>query len=385
MVETIRFLASDEMKGRALGSRELDRAADYIAQQFRESGLSPAGDSQESYFQIWEEKDDAGRKRVMKNIVGVIPGRKPEWSSQSVLVGAHYDHLGTAVVKDGQAQIYHGADDNASGVAVLTELARVLSREPAPERSIVFVVFTGEESGRKGSQYYIAHQNSYPADQIVGMLNVDTVGRLGNNKLLVLGSGSAKEWKHIVKGAGHSTGVGIEFAAEELDSSDQKSFQESGVPAVQFFSGPHTDYHKPTDTAEKIDGAGLIKVASVAQEVIGYLAKRPEPLTAKATITSDQKSGSDPNQARKVSFGIIPDFGYQGSGCRLSGVVFGSPAEKAGLRDGDIITGINAQDVHKLKDFSDILKTLRPGERVSITFVREGKEITAEGTVSERQ
>ena len=384
MVGTIRFLASGEMKGRALGSDGIDRAADYIAQQFREAGLKPAGDSGDSYFQTWEETDPTGQKSVMKNILGVIPGRKSEWSTQSVVVGAHYDHLGTAVSKDGQEQIYHGADDNASGVAVLIELARLLSQDKVPERSIVFAAFTGEENGRKGSQYYSAHQNRYPADQIVGMLNVDTVGRLGNNKLLVLGSGSAKEWEHIVKGAGHISGVEIELVQEELDSSDQRSFQEAGIPAVQFFSGPHTDYHKTTDTAEKIDGAGLIKVASVAKEVIGYLAKRPEPLTAKATITLDQKSGSDPNQARKVSFGIIPDFGYQGSGCSLSGVVPGSPAEKAGLKEGDIITGINSQVVHSLKHFSDILKRLNPGDTLSIAFLRDGKEKTAECTVSER-
>lgn len=383
MMGTIRFLASDEMKGRGLGSRELDRAAEYIAQQFREAGLKPAGDFGASYFQTWEEKEQAGKPRTMKNVVGVILGKKSGWSSQSVVVGAHYDHLGTVRLQDGPEQTYHGADDNASGIAVLLELARVLSSEPAPERSIVFAAFTAEESGRKGSKYYLAHQKRYPADQIIGMLNVDTVGRLGNNKLLILGSGSAKEWEHIMQGASHQTGVGVELVSEELDSSDQRSFQEARIPAVQFFSGPHTDYHKPTDTAEKIDEAGLIKVASMIKEVIGYLAKRETPLTV--TLSSDQTSVPDHRQERRVSFGIIPDFGYHGEGCRLSGVVKGSQADKAGLRGGDIITGINSQVVHSLKDVADILKRLNPGDDLSIAYIRDGKKMTAKGSVSQRQ
>jgi aminopeptidase N len=383
MMETIRFLASDELKGRALGSKELDQAAEYIAQQFREAGLRPAGDSGESYFQTWEEIDNTGHKVRMKIIVGVIPGMKPEWSSQSVVIGAHYDHLGISVAANGKEQIYHGADDNASGVSIIMELAQVLSKTLTPDRSVIFIAFTGEESGRKGSKHYVTHQQRYPKDQIMGMLNIDTVGRLDKNKLLILGSGSAKEWGHIFKGASHMTGIGIEMISDELDSSDQKSFQEAGIPAVQFFSGPHFDYHKPTDTEDKINAGGLAKVASVAKEVIEYLARRQEPLTA--TITTERNIEPEPKKERKVSFGIIPDFGHSDEGCRISGVVQGSPAEKAGLREGDIIIKINTNPVRKLKDLSDILKSLLPGDKVFISFLREGKEMTAETELKERQ
>ena len=179
------------------------------------------------------------------------------------------------------------------------------------------------------------------------------------------------------------TGVGIELVSEELDSSDQKSFQEGGIPAVQFFSGPHLDYHRPTDTGDKIDTDGLIKVASVAKEVIEYLAKRREPLTA--TIIPVQKTASELEKERKVSFGVIPDFGYKGEGCRVSGVVQNSPAEKVGLVKGDIIIQINKNPVRKLKDLSDILKALQPGDKISITYIRKGKEMTAESEVSVRQ
>jgi S1-C subfamily serine protease len=171
--------------------------------------------------------------------------------------------------------------------------------------------------------------------------------------------------------------------SDELDSSDQKSFQEAGIPAVQFFSGPHLDYHKPTDTADKINAGGLAKVASVAKEVIEYLASRQEPLTA--TITTERNIEPEPQKERKVSFGIIPDFGYQGSGCRISGVIQDSAAERASLKEGDIITGINSVVVHRLKDLSDVLKSLHPGDKVFISFLREGNEMKIEAEVTERR
>jgi hypothetical protein len=387
IMETIQFLSSDELKGRGSGTEELDQAAQYIAQKFHEAGLMPIGDEEGSYFQAWEEQDSKPpmQKTRMKNIIGVIPGRKTEWSGQSIVVGAHYDHLGLGAIgakKENIGKIHHGADDNASGVAVLTELARILTKNLNPDRSIVFIAFTGEETGRKGSKYYIANQKRYPAERCIGMLNLDTVGRLGRNKLLVLGAGSAKEWIHVFRGAGYVSGVEVESVAEELDSSDQKSFQEASVPAVQLFTGPHPDYHKPTDTADKIDAEGLVKVSTVAKEVIEYLAKREQPLTA--TIQSDQKSGPELRQERKAGLGIIPDFAFSKNGCRISGVVQGSPAETAGLKEGDIIVRINSAVVNKLKDLSDILKTLKPGDSVSITFFREGKEIAAESRVTER-
>ncbi len=387
MMETVKFLSSDELKGRALATEELDQAAEYIARKFQEAGLKPAGDGKDSYFQIWEDEvgDKTENKVIIKNIIGVIPGKKQEWHDQSIVVGAHYDHLGIVnpdVQKENQRQIYYGADDNASGISLLIELARVLSKSLNPERSVVFVAFTGEEAGKKGSKYYITNRKRYPANNCIGMLNLDTVGRLGKNKLLVLEAGSAKEWVYIFRGASYVAGVEIETVSGELDSSDQKSFQEAGVPAVQLFTGPHTDYHKSTDSADKIDSEGLVKVATVAKEVIEYLAKREQPLSA--TIQSEEKAGPEPKKERKVSLGIIPDFTFHENGCRLSGVVQGSPAEKAGLREEDIIIRINTAPVNKLKDLSEILKSLKPGEKVSITFLREGKEKTVDAFLTER-
>jgi hypothetical protein len=386
MLETIRFLSSDEFRGRGLGTEELDRAAQYIAGKFQEAGLEPAGDSKGSYFQTWKDQiGTPGRRVNLRNVVGIIPGQNPERKIQSVVVGAHYDHLGLGwpdVLKEHIGKTHHGADDNASGVAVLLELARVLGKNAKPNSTVIFVAFTGEEAGRKGSKYFVANQKSYPWAQSLGMLNLDTVGRLGEKKLLVLGAGSAREWIHIFRGAGYVTGVGVETVSQELDSSDQKSFQEAGVPAVQLFSGPHLDYHRPTDTVDKIDPEGLLKVASVAKEVIEYLAKREEPLTN--TLKPDSHVESAPKKTRKVSLGIIPDFAYSGDGCRLSGVVPGAPAESSGLREGDVIVRIGSDGVHNLRDLADILKSRNPGDRISITFLRQGKEITVEADLAGR-
>jgi peptidase M28-like protein/PDZ domain-containing protein/peptidase M1-like protein len=380
MMETVKYLSSDELKGRKIGTAEIDKAADYIAQKFKQGGLAPGGDHG-SYYQQW---DMPHSKTGMKNVIAVIPGKKPEFARESVVIGAHYDHLGlgTSIGKsEDKGKIHPGADDNASGVAVLLELAKVFKESLNPDRSIVLVAFTGEEEGRLGSKYYVEHEKHYPVRQCIGMVNLDTIGRLGKNKLLVLGAGSAAEWVHIFRGAGFVTGIDIETVSEELDSSDQKSFQEAGVPAVQLFSGPHLDYHRPTDTADKIDPTGLIKVASVTKEVLEYLASRAEPLSS--TLEPGAPAQSSKSE-RKVSLGTIPDFAYQGKGFKLSGVAPGSPAEAAGLREGDVIVAINGREVTGLKGFSDILKSLSPGDRVSVTYVRDGRERTALTVVKRR-
>lgn len=383
MTKTISHLANPEYAGRGLGTEGLERAAEYIAERFKEAGLEPAGDEKGSYFQAWEEDvEGLGRVIRMKNVIGVIPGKKPALSGQSLVVGAHYDHLGLGWPDfrgENKGKEHPGADDNASGVALLIELAGELRKNLGPDRSIVFAAFTGEEAGKRGSQYYTAHERRYPVGKCIGMLNLDTVGRLGKKKLLVLGAGSAREWIHIFRGASYVTGVETEMVSEELDSSDQTSFKAAGVPAVQLFTGPHPDYHRPTDTPDRIDGEGLEKVASVAKEVIEYLAGREEPLTA--TVTGGEKAVPSQKQERKISLGTIPDFTFSGRGCRISEVMPDTPAEACGLKEGDVIIRINSGVVSSLKEYSDILKSLSPGERITITILRDGKEMTVEAEV----
>lgn len=388
MLETTRYLSDREQEGRGLGSPGLDRAAEFIAQRFREAGLEPLGDSPGSYFQTWNDTGGESRTNItVKNVIGYIPGKKQEFSGQSVIVGAHYDHLGLGWpdAKEGnKGKIHPGADDNASGVAVLVELAQVLGPAFAPDRSILFIAFTGEEAGRKGSHYYVkaSSEGKYPVEKAIGMVNIDTVGRLGEKKLLILGGDSAREWVHIFRGAGYVSGVEIEMVQEDLDSSDQTSFQRAGVPAVQLFTGAHADYHRPADTADKIDAHGLIKVASAAREVIEYLAKRESRLSA--TIEPGSMAPEKDREKRKVSLGIVPDFSYRGKGIRLSDTVPGSPAEKSGLTQGDILIRVHSADVGTLKDLADILSLYKPGTSVSLTILREGQETTVEAELAGR-
>jgi S1-C subfamily serine protease len=191
------------------------------------------------------------------------------------------------------------------------------------------------------------------------------------------------EWPHIFRGAGFLTGVEIEMAAMEIAASDQASFHEAGVPAVQLFSGPHLDYHRPTDTAEKLDPAGLARVAAVAKEAVEYLAGRPEPLTSTLEGGSASAAPRAPG-ARKVSFGIVPDFAFKGEGVRLAGTAPGSPAEQAGLREGDVLVRLGGDVVVDLRGFSGILKRLAPGQKVEAVYRRDGEERRVEVEVEAR-
>lgn len=384
MLQTIHFLSDKKLAGRGFGEPGLDKAADFIASAFQQAGLKPAGDTTDSYFQHWTEKAGQPQKEaILKNIIGVIPGHHPVRKHESVVLGAHYDHLGSGWpdVRSGNAgKIHYGADDNASGVAVLLDLATKLGRNMKPDRTIMFVAFSGEEAGRSGSRHFVQYHKQYPANKSIGMLNLDTVGRLGNNKVLVLGGNSASEWVHIFRGIGFVTGIPISMVSENLDASDQVSFHEAGIPAVQLFSGVNMDYHRPGDTADKIDSEGLVKIATISQQVIEYLAAREQPLTSQLS-SSDTSNRTQPATSRKVSLGSIPDFTFNGDGYRLDGVTPDSPAANAGLLKGDIIIKLNDFEIHGLRDISKALKTMLPGQTISISYQRLGKTLTTQATL----
>jgi len=252
-----------------------------------------------------------------------------------------------------------------------------------PQRTVIFVALTGEESGLLGSKRYVEAKSPWPAGKAIGMVNLDTVGRLFSGKILVLGSNSASEWIHIVNGAGYVTGAPVEAVMSDPGGSDQKTFLEIGVPAVQLFTGAHPDYHKAGDTAAKIDGAGLVKVAAVTRELVAYLAERPTPLTSRAK-TSTTPGAPPAAGERRVSLGTIPDYAFPGPGVRLSGTTPGSPADKAGLKQGDVVVKIGDADVGSMRDLSEALKALAPGEKVNVTYARDGQQRTVEVTLVAR-
>ncbi len=386
MMETVTYLASDELKGRGIGTSEIDDAANYIAKKFEEYGLQPGSDDG-TYFQKWTQ-DVLDKKDVkLKNVIAIIPGTNPKLS-EAVVITAHYDHLGFGwpnVKKGNEGKIHNGADDNASGISVILELAKTMGKTSKPARTIIFVAFTAEESGLVGSHYFVKNYKKHP---ILANLNIDTVGRLFDNKLMILNSNTAREWKFIFMGTNFTTGVESVLITQDLDASDQMAFIENGIPGVQlFYSGINSDYHVPEDDANKIDAAGLVKTAIVAREVLDYLAERVEPMafTGKAKSgkpkrpTMNKKKGE-----RKVSTGTMPDFAFSGVGVKIAGVSDGSPAAKAGLLKGDVVAAFNGKPVKNLKDYSNYLKEHQPGDTVTFTIDRNGEKKDVKLTLGER-
>lgn len=387
LMRHVTFLSAPERQGRGIGTAGLDQAGEYVAQAFAAAGLQPGGD-EGTFFHTWTEAAGPGGSPVtLRNIVGVLPGKRTEWATQSVVLGAHYDHLGEGwpdVHEGDSGTIHPGADDNASGVAVLLEVARTFAKQVQPERSIVFVAFSGEEWGLKGSRHYVSHPSARPASAARAMLNLDTVGRLGGQKLGVLGTSTATEWAHIVMGVGFTTGVEADAIPTDPGGSDQVAFQEIGVPAVQLFTGAHADYHRPTDTAEKVDSAGLVKVAVFVRETLNYLAAREAPLTPPAGDGNVQPTSAATGDARKVSLGTTPDFSFAGPGYRVAAVTPDSPAAKAGLIAGDVIQEFDGVKLANLRDYSDALKKRRAGDTVRLRILRAGKSVELTATLQAR-
>jgi hypothetical protein len=286
-----------------------------------------------------------------------------------------------------EGRIHPGADDNASGVAVLLELAKNLVADGPPSRNLVFVAFTGEEAGRLGSIEYLRRPGPFPADGIRAMINLDTVGRLFDRPLTVIATGTAREWPHVFRGCSYVTGVESRNVSEPLDSSDQESFIAKGIPAVQLFTRAHTDYHRPGDTIDKIDMAGLVRIATFTKEAVVYLLEREEPMTvtiASAAVGEPGEGGAPAKEGRRVSFGIVPEFGFTGPGVQASGVVPDSPAEKAGILAGDVLLRVDDDEVTDLRGFSDLLRAMRPGQTVRATLRRGERIFTLEVMVEAR-
>lgn len=380
MLNTIRFLSDRKMEGRGLGSPGLDAAADYIAEKFKSYGLEPAGDT--GYFQQWEVKTGRqNRSVVLKNVIGLIPGKNPEFEGQCVVVTAHYDHLGRGwpdVREGNEGRIHPGADDNASGIAVLLELAKYFKTLSPPDRSILFIGFTGEENKLMGSGYFVNHTRRFPTDKMMGVINLDTVGRLNGKKPMVIGSSSAREWKFIFMGIGYTTGIETDLISQELDASDQISFIGKGVPGIQIFSGPHLDYHRPTDTPEKIDGEGLIKIARIASETVIYLSERKEPLTFTGKVSGHTTPAAAAGTGQKASIGIMPDFSHSSGGVKVAIAMKSADGKDHLLQKGDIITTLGGIKVSNLKEYSQALKNFTPGGKVTVVIIRNGKKQTFE-------
>jgi len=312
-------------------------------------------------------------RREAENVIGVRPGTDPALSKETIVVGAHMDHLGYGEVGGSLAEsavgkeIHNGADDNASGTAALLDLAR---RLPKTRRTLVFIAFSGEEMGLLGSAAYVKDA-PIPLASTVAMLNMDMVGRLEKKKLTVGGMGTAEEWASLVPECAQRADIGIAPESDGYGPSDHSSFYGKGVPVLFLFTGAHADYHRPSDDWEKIDFAGTDRITRFASEVvtsIDALEKRP---THKAAAGNPHGGELEPSRGPSVYLGTIPDYSEtERPGVRLTGVREGSPAAAAGLLSGDVIVEFDGHEVRSVQDYTYVLFAKKQGDKVSIVVER---------------
>jgi aminopeptidase YwaD len=383
----VRYLADDALGGRLAGSFGERCAGIYIAAEFRRLGLEPAGDGG-SYFQahplVSATNPHASSTETGRNVVALLRGADPALAAEAVIIGAHYDHLGDGgrfSLAQGDRSIHNGADDNASGVAALLDVAGRLARGPKPARTIVFIAFSGEELGLLGSSHYAAHP-TIPLERTRAMLNMDMVGRLGAGPLIVYGTDTAEEWTAAVERAAAAEGVAVRTGGDGFGASDQTSFYARDVPVLHFFTNVHEDYHRPSDDWEKVDAAGLVKVAGIVERVAREVAGRSGALTFRRSTAPPPRAASGGGYGAYL--GSIPDFAPVERGVRLTGVRAGSPAEKAGIRAGDIIVRMGEMEVRDLQGLTDALRAHKPGDAVPITVLRDGAPVTVPVTLSTR-
>ena len=381
---TVAELADPALEGRGLGSDGLEKATSLVEARLVSAGLDAAGD--DGIRQSWQWTGGEPEREIeLVNLVARVPGRDPKFANEPVLVIAHLDHLGRGwpdVREGNENEIHPGADDNASGVAVLLELARAMAAEPPRPRPVVFAVVTGEEAGLLGSRHLL--RSMTPDAKPFACVNLDTVGRLADGKLYVLNADTAREWRFIFMGVGYTTGAPVAVVSEPLDASDQVACIEAGVPAIQLFTGPTPDYHRPSDTVDTIDADGMVVVTEAAHEAIGYLAERTDELTVTIAAAANEDGAPPPRTARRASLGTMPDFAFEGPGVRVQQVMPGSAAEKSGIVTGDVIIAVDGETVTDLRSFSVLLKAHAPGDAVEVTVLRGEKELKVEAVLGAR-
>ena len=309
-----------------------------------------------------------------------------------VLVGAHYDHLGFgesgAMLRAGEEnKIHPGADDNASGTAMVMELARLFAEQQRTnaallQRGIVFALWSGEEMGVLGSSHFAEHP-LLSLSNVVAYVNFDMVGRLRDNKLMLQGVGSSSAWRGAIQKRNVAAGFSIVLQDDPYLPTDVTPFYSRGVPVMSFFTGSHEDYHRPTDTPDKVNLEGMERILRFARGLILDLANAPQRADYVKVATSSRDGGGRENL--RAYLGTIPDYATEVQGVKLSGVRAGSPAEKAGLKGGDIIVEVAGQKVANIYDYTYALDAVKIGQPVKIVVTRDSQRLTIEATPEVRK
>lgn len=307
-------------------------------------------------------------KATAANVVGLLKSTSP--SDEYVVIGAHWDHLGRGIegsLSQKWGEVHYGADDNGSGSAGILELVRLLKEDKVRKRNILFVAFGAEELGGLGSVHFVKN-SPVPLSKIVAMINLDMIGRF-KEKLIVDGSGTAKEWKNLLEEC-NSEKISLSLHESGYGASDHTSFYTQNIPVLFFFTGAHSDYHLPSDTADKINYEGEAKILDYVKRValkIVNLDKKPTYLETKGN-TGDRA-------AFNVYVGTVPDFTEEGKGFRILSVRPDSPAEKAGLKSGDLIISLGGKKIENIYDYTYVLQEHKPGDEVEAIVIREGNEL----------
>jgi hypothetical protein len=338
-------------------------------------------------LQVQLSVDIENTHATVNNVLAYLPGKTDEY----IILGAHYDHLGRgtfdSLAPSQIGQIHPGADDNASGTAGLLELARELAPMKGKlQRGILFASFAGEELGLLGSAAWVKDPTR-PLDQAVAMINMDMIGRISGDKVYIGGVGTGSTFAKILETAKDDSHLNFELSQGGYAASDHTSFVAKHIPVLFVFSGLHSDYHKPSDTWEKINGDAAVRLLGVVQSVTTQLADAPERPQFAAIVESNPHSGAVTGGGGGYGpyFGSIPDFGETENGVKFADVKPGSPAAKAGLKGGDILVQFGEKAIKNLYDFTDALRRSKVGDVVPVTVMRDGKELKVEVTLERRK
>jgi hypothetical protein len=329
--------------------------------------------------------------KTVHNVAGYLPGETDEY----VVIGAHYDHLGLggqySLAPSLVGTIHPGADDNASGTSGVIELARWFSGQPKQKRGILFLTFAGEELGLLGSSYYVTHPD-YPLAKAVAMINMDMIGRIRNEKVYIGGVGTGTSLRTMLDGIKDKYGLNLDYSdASGYGSSDHTSFTTKEVPVLFFFSGLHSDYHKPSDTWDKIDAPDAAKLLALVADVTDHLREdSARPQYVRVAPPAAHGGAAIGSSSADVSgygpyFGSVPDFGEGIKGVKFSDVTPNSPAAKAGLKADDVMVEFDGKPIENLYDFTYALRAKKPGDVVRVKVMRAGKPLEVPVTLTQRR
>jgi hypothetical protein len=373
--DDVTYLAADDLAGRAIGTDGEQKAAEYLAAEFKEIGLLPKGT--EAYFQPFtvskptNPHEEAvigtdGEGVTGRNVVGYIDNK----SENTIVIGAHFDHLGMGgqgSLHRGDSAIHNGADDNASGTAALVALARILKHEKH-NSNFMFIAFSGEENGLWGSNYFVKNPTIDLAE-VNYMINMDMVGRLNaENTLAINGVGTSPSFVPALDLA-NADSLKLVTSESGVGPSDHTSFYLQDLPVLHFFTGQHEDYHKPSDDSNLINYDGLLFVVKYIDRLVDQLDTEP-----KLAFTKTKDSTGD-SPRFTISLGVVPDYLYDGKGMRIDGVSADKPAEAAGLKKGDVVVQMGDSTIVDMMSYMNALSAFKKGDSTTVAYERDGNKI----------